>query len=332
MPSNDDLSRGRVTRRALVGGGAVMLGAGGPAFAQRAAQPPRAKGPVVWLDMDQQELDDAYDQIVYAPNRDHILKRCTRNSEIVRERLGAPKRFAYGTGPMEALDVFTTKAANAPVNVFVHGGAWRTGLAANYTYAAEMFVNAGAHHVVLDFNNVLETGGSLTIMADQIRRAVAWVYRNAQEIGGDRSRLYISGTSSGAHFGGVCAATDWNKDHDLPADFVRGYTLCSGMYDLRGPRLSIRSQYVKFTDEMEHALSPQRHLERINAPIVLVYGSLETPEFQRQSRDFAVALEQAGKPVELIRGEGYNHFEIAETLATPYGIVGRAVLEQMELR
>ncbi len=122
MPSNNDLSRGRITRRALVGGGAVVLGAGGPALAQRAAQPPRAKGPVVWLDMDQQELDDAYDQIVYAPNRDHILKRCTRNSEIVRERLGAPKRFAYGTGPMEALDVFTTKAANAPVNVFVHGG------------------------------------------------------------------------------------------------------------------------------------------------------------------------------------------------------------------
>ena len=29
----------------------------------------RAKGPIVWLNMDQQELDDAYDQIVYAPNR-----------------------------------------------------------------------------------------------------------------------------------------------------------------------------------------------------------------------------------------------------------------------
>ena len=27
---------------------------------------PRLKGPIVWLDMDQQELDDAYDQEVYA--------------------------------------------------------------------------------------------------------------------------------------------------------------------------------------------------------------------------------------------------------------------------
>jgi arylformamidase len=286
----------------------------------------------VFLNYTQKELDDAYSQPVYAPNRDQVLARYATNSDISRRYLGQPERLAYGPTEIEKLDVFRTKKANAPINVFIHGGAWRAGSARDYAFHAENFVGAGANLVVLDFNNVLETGGSLTIMADQIRRAVAWVYRNAQKIGGDRSRFYISGTSSGAHFGGVCAATDWNKDHDLPADFVRGYTLCSGMYDLRGPRLSIRSQYVKFTDEMEHALSPQRHLERINAPIVLVYGSLETPEFQRQSRDFAVALEQAGKPVKLIRGEGYNHFEIAETLATPYGIVGRAVLEQMELR
>jgi acetyl esterase/lipase len=57
----------------------------------------------------------------------------------------------------------------------------------------------------------------------------------------------------------------------------------------------------------------------------------ETPEFQRQSREFAAALRAAGKPVELIYAEGYNHFEIAETLANPYGHVGRAVLEQAGL-
>ena len=98
MPSNDDASGHPVTRRTLVGGGAALLGATGPALAQRPAQPPRVKGPLVWLDMDQKELDDAYDQAVYAPNRDHVLKRCTRNSELVRARLGAPKRFAYGAG------------------------------------------------------------------------------------------------------------------------------------------------------------------------------------------------------------------------------------------
>jgi arylformamidase len=71
--------------------------------------------------------------------------------------------------------------------------------------------------------------------------------------------------------------------------------------------------------------------KRIVAPITIVYGSLETPEFQRQAREFATALEQAGKPFQLVRAKGYNHFEIAETLSSPYGPLGRAVLEQMGL-
>ena len=57
-----------------------------PASAQR------IKGPLVWLDMDQKELDDAYDQSVYAPNQRLVTGRYVTNSEAVRARIGAPKR------------------------------------------------------------------------------------------------------------------------------------------------------------------------------------------------------------------------------------------------
>jgi len=278
--------------------------------------------PRVFLDYDQKGLDDAYDQAIYAANRDQIIARFTSASRIARQRLGEPQRFAYGKSAIEGIDVYRTRKANAPVNVFIHGGAWRAGLARDYAFPAEMLVRAGAHFAVLDFNNVLETRGDLMVMADQVRRAVAWVIDNARQFGGDPGRVYVSGTSSGAHLGGVVATSGFP---------VRGYVLASGMYDLRGPRLSKRSSYVAFSDESEDMLSPQRHLSRISAPIVLLYGSLETPEFQRQSRDFAAALMSAGKPVGLIAAEGYNHFELTETLGNPYGPVGRAVLEQMGL-
>jgi arylformamidase len=42
-------------------------------------------------------------------------------------------------------------------------------------------------------------------------------------------------------------------------------------------------------------------------------------------------VKAAGKPAELLVGEGYNHFEMLETLANPYGLLGRAVLMQMKL-
>jgi arylformamidase len=73
-----------------------------------------------------------------------------------------------------------------------------------------------------------------------------------------------------------------------------------------------------------------RHIDRLNCPIVVAHGTQETPEFQRQARDFAAAVKAAGKPVTFIVGEGYNHFEIQETLASPYGLLGREVLKLMQ--
>ena len=123
--------------------------------------------------------------------------------------------------------------------------------------------------------------------------------------------------------------TDWRGSYDLPTDVIKTGLLCSGMYDLRPVRLSARSRYVSFTDEMEAGLSTQRHIGRITAPVVLAYGTLETPEFQRQSLDFAATLRAAGKRLELLVGHHYNHFEIVETLASPYGLLGRAALAQI---
>ncbi|HWL30700.1 MAG TPA: alpha/beta hydrolase [Xanthobacteraceae bacterium] len=296
----------------------------------QAATAQRVTGPLVWLDMDQKALDDAYDQLVYAPNRDQVHLRNSFNSERVRQRLGAPKRLAYGPTPFEQLDLFATTKPNAPVHVFIHGGAWRQRSAKDYAFLAEMFVRAGAHFIALDFAGVENTNGDLLPMADQVRRAVAWVYTNAKSFGGDPNRLYISGQSSGAHLAGNVVTTDW-KEYGVPADIVKGALLCSGMYDLKPVRLSKRSAYVAFTDESEDKLSSQRHLDRLNCPVIVAYGTYETPEFQRQSRDFAAAVKAAGKPLTLLVGEGYNHFEMTEMIGNPLSLIGSAVLEQMKL-
>jgi arylformamidase len=298
---------------------------------RQAAPAPPKKGPRVWLDMDQAELDAAYDQSKYAPNQALVQARRLVLSQRARAALGEPLRFAYGSSEIEALDVYRTKQANAPVSVFIHGGAWRNGRAADFAYLAEIFVHAGVHSVILDFTNVDAVRGDLMIMARQVRSAVAWVYKNAARFGGDPERLYVCGHSSGGHLAGTVVSADWGRDFDLPGDILKGALLCSGMYDLKPVRLSARSNYVKFTDEIEQELSASRHLDRIACPLLVAYGTCETPEFQRQARDFAAALKAAGKPHELLVGEAYNHFEMLETLASPYGLLGRAVLAQMGL-
>ena len=180
MPRANHLCTTAISRRVLIAGaaaGAVCTSVGA-ALAQQPASgsAPRAKGPLVWLDMDQKELDDAYDQAVYAPNAAQLHKRREANSEGVRERLGAPRRVAYGASPIEMLDIYRDQAperADHTSSFMAAPGA--PGSPRTSPIPAEVFVNAGAHFVVPDFINVIEAGGSLMPMAEQVRRAVAWV-------------------------------------------------------------------------------------------------------------------------------------------------------------
>ncbi|MGA8817763.1 MAG: alpha/beta hydrolase [Xanthobacteraceae bacterium] len=331
MKLDRDFFRPNISRRAMFGAAAAM--AATPAFAEecRIGPPPHPQGPSVWLNMDQVELDASYDQSVYAPLGRQVIARCVANSELVRKRLGPPQRVAYGPTEIEKLDIYRTKQPNAPIFLFIHGGAWLHGSAKDYAYAAETYVNAGAHYVVPDFIAVDKANGDLGVMAAQVRRAVAWTYKNAKSFGGDANRLYVGGHSSGGHLSGVVLVTDWQKEFGLPDDIIKGGMCMSGMYDLKPVRLSKRGKYVHFTDAMEQAMSSQRHIDRLHAPIIVTYGTYETPDFQRQNRDFVAAVKAAGKPVELIEAADYTHFDMMESVGHPYGPNGRAALAMMKL-
>jgi arylformamidase len=282
----------------------------------------------VFLDCDQAALDRAYDQTQWAPNMQQVLRRRALASDAARGRIGGPRTFSYSLTPVETLDLYPTRHAHAPIAVFLHGGAWRGGDARSAAYAAETFVHAGAHYAVPEFATVLDVG--LDGMVAQVRRAVAWLVENAPSFGGDPHRVHVIGHSSGAHLAANVLVTDWSN-FGLPANTVAGGTCVSGMYELTPVRLSARSSYVKFDDRIEHDYSPQRHVGRLACPVIVAHGDQESPESQRQSAEFARTLERAGRLDRLIVGQGHNHFELIETLASPYGLLGRAVLEQLKL-
>src|SRR5512138_2979561 len=85
----------------------------------------------------------------------------------------------------------------------LHGGAWLGGEAKNYADSGELFVNAGANYIVLDFIAIKEAGGDLRVMADQVRRGVAWAYRNIATYDGDPDRS----TSAAIRPAATCAAS-----------------------------------------------------------------------------------------------------------------------------
>jgi arylformamidase len=285
----------------------------------------------VWRDYEQAALDAAYDQSAYAPNQEAIKDRRGMMAGMALARLGEPEVIAYGAGMNETFDLYRAKGHDLPLAIYIHGGAWRAGRARDFAALAEPFVRAGAHMAILDFDLIQDCDGDLFRMVEQARRATAQICARAREYGADPARIHLIGHSSGGHMAGCVASTDWEKDFGLSPNVLRGAMLFSGMYELEPVRLSARSRYVAFTDSMVNELSAIRRIDYIHCPLLLAYGTLETPEFQRQTRDFHAAVLEAGKPARLLVGTGYNHFEILETLTNPYGLLGHAALEQMGL-
>ncbi|MEX0694409.1 MAG: alpha/beta hydrolase [Rhodospirillales bacterium] len=283
----------------------------------------------VWRDMTQAELDRAYNQSDYAPNREQILARYAANSAMMRDRIGLPERLRYGSGEKEGIDFFRGANGPAPCVIVVHGGAWRSGAAENYAFLAEIFVKAGVHCALPDFDWVQDTGGDLLPIADQVGRAMAWICQSRDELRIAPDRIYVCAHSSGSHL--VASVLTGVKDQidGLHDDSIKAALLCSGMYDLEPVRLSARSGYVAFSDEVEQVLSPMRHMDKLTTPIIVAHGTYETPEFQRQTVEFAQALRDRNLLMESIVAEHCNHFEILETLANPYGLLGQAALRMI---
>jgi arylformamidase len=286
----------------------------------------------VWLDFDQEALDRAYNQSHYAANMQEVLARYASRSEIYRAENSTPQRHKYGPTKKEELDFYPSKSPYAPTQIFIHGGAWRGGLAKNYGFLAELFCTAGINLLIPDFDRVEDAPIGLQTMVEQIRRAVHWAYINADTLNIDANNLHLFGHSSGAHLTACALITDWENNYQLPPNVIRSATCTSGLYDLKPVRLSSRNGYLNLTDDIEQSLSPERHAQKISVPLIVAHGTKESPEFIRQAQSFASAINAHRAPNDaalLLELEALNHFEVLETITDPKSKLGAALLSQM---
>ena len=279
-----------------------------------------------FLDYTQEQLDQAYDQLVWAPHRDAIQAEIRKDCEAVRKAM-PPRTERYGKSEMQVLDIFAPKGASrVPVLVYLHGGAWLRGSRLDVAYPAPAVTGRGAALLVTDFNNVSEV--PLPAMIEQCRDAIDWTVRNAASFGGDPDRVYLAGHSSGAHLASCVLLTDWTV-RGLPADAIKGALTISGMYDLHAPLLSARSKYVKITPQELDAASAMRHLGRIRCPVAVAWSVGDSPEFRRQAQVFAAALQGMGRLASRTEVFSPNHFEEPRQLADPGSDLSRVLFSLM---
>jgi arylformamidase len=287
-------------------------------------------GKAIYLGYDRAALDAQYNNRLRVPDFATYFARWKSRSEAARRQLGAEGArldVAYGPSALEKLDIFPAKAAGGakpPILVFIHGGYWRALDKADFSYTALPYVQAGITYIPINYG--LTPGVSLDEIVRQAKAAMAWLYRNSQEHGGDINRLYVSGHSAGGQLAPMVLTHDWAAD-GLPAGLVKGAVAISGLFDLEPIRLSYLDEGMNLDAAMVRRNSPI-HLapgaSKRQPPLVLCVGGAENPEFLRQQADYAVAWAKTQAPAAAVDASGANHFSVMDLMADPGSALFRA--------
>lgn len=226
----------------------------------------------------------------------------------------------YDPASAEVMDLFgTVPGARRPAVLFIHGGYWRALSRHHSAFLAPMLAGQGVATAVPDYT--LAPAASLSEITRQMRAALAYLWANGPDLGIDRERIVVAGSSAGGHLAAALAMPGWQADFGLPERPVHGLLPISGLFDLAPLAASHIDGWMRFTPAEIADLSPIRRLPAPPVPTVVALGGHEAAGFGRNARAYAQAV---GAPVLSVAGR--NHFDVILDLCAPQTELSQALL------
>ena len=263
------------------------------------------------------------------PNVEEYLEHSAERSARVRDELDCEIDVAYGDTAGQMLDLFPARSKDAPIHIFIHGGYWR-GLDKHiYSHVAGPMIAAGAGVALVNYDLCPEV--RITDIVDQMRRAVAWTYRNAAKLNGDPGKIFVSGHSAGGHLTGMLVATDWAAEEGLPRDLIKGTAPLSGLFDIEPHRHSDLQEEIHLSADEAKAMSPLYLPPVAIGPALVAVGGGESDLFHWQSLAYAAHLRLHGIKAEYLSVGNDNHFDITDRLGNAQDPLTKALIAQMGL-
>lgn len=227
----------------------------------------------------------------------------------------------YGDGESHTIDVAVPigHPGPVPILVFIHGGYWQELSKVESRFAATDCVSQGWAFAAVDYT--LAPAATIGTIVDECRRAVTTLAGRVDELGIDPARVYIAGSSAGAHLAAMVALAP-AADH-AP---VAGTVLVSGVYELEPLIGTSIDEALNLDRESARRWSPLHHDLGSFPPSVIALGRDETSEFLAQSQTFADAVLGDGAHHVIVIPDR-NHFDVILDLARPGTTLGDAVAD-----
>ncbi len=225
-----------------------------------------------------------------------------------------PADVAYGPDPLQHLDVYPARRGTgpAPMLLFVHGGGWSIGDKSELSWLGAKLAEQGVLVAVANYR--LSPAVQHPAHAQDVARAIAWLYRNGANYGGDPQRLYVGGHSAGAHLASLVALDDtYLGAEGLSTSVVRSVVGISGAgYDLDARYAAsplAQLFYAAFgKDPSRWALAaPLHYVDHGAPPFLLIHGLNDGEAPAAGAQTFAQALKRDGAQIRLELLPGLDH-------------------------
>jgi arylformamidase len=270
-----------------------------------------------WRTMSQQDLDLGLNNGVAVAASADIAAGWERRSTETRARYPDHLDLRYGPRERNRID-FLKAREQGPTLVFIHGGYWQTRAKEIFTIFADGPLAHGVN--VALFGYTLAPDATLDEIVAEIHGGLDFLAAQLPALGGDASRIVVSGWSAGGHL------TSMALSHPL----VRAGIGISGIYDLEPIRHSYLNVKLGLDEPMSRRNSPMMQAGGALKPLSLVVGGAELPLLRKQTADFAGHRAKYGLPVTYEEIPGANHFTIMNELASPSGRIATLIRQLFE--
>lgn len=280
------------------------------------------------LDPQQREREYSPSSAIGGDYRPYV-RAYAQESALARSKCKHISSLQYGQLASQTLDLFVPDVSSAvgppPLLVFIHGGYWQELSKRDSFFAAADCARNGIAFAAIDYT--LAPEADVDGIVTECRVALDWLHGEAASLGFDKNRIFIAGSSAGAHLAAMTTLGRLNPQEDGVGQHCAGLVLVSGIYELEPLIGTSINEALGLDVDAARRNSPLLESVRGFPPTILCWGEFETFEFKRQSRAFASHLDQSGTRVRTFEVAGKNHFDIILDLARPVTRLGEAVIE-----
>ena len=234
--------------------------------------------------------------------------------------------YAAVNGSELRLDIYepAQRGEIRPAVVLIHGGGWTSFDKSTMHAMGNFLARSGFVAFAVDYRLFQGQQNRWPAQLDDVQRAVRWVRANAAKYGVNPERIGAFGHSAGAQLAALLGMEE-TRDNSDPA-LARYSSRVQAVVDVSGPtdftkdhdadgdaflKNFLDADYAKHPEAWRDA-SPVFHVEKGDAPFLIVHGTQDQDVSMSQAQELLAKLQAAGVPATLIKVNDAHTFQTAD--------------------